>query len=521
MDPTPDFGWLSLLPPLVAIALAIAARQVVVALLVGIGLGAFLVNDFNPLTAVLRTVDHYGVNAVADEGHASILLFSLLLGGAISVVGASGGAAGIATLFSRGAGTARRGLLSTWVMGIAIFFDDYANSLLVGSTMRPITDRLRVSREKLAFLVDATAAPVSSIALVSSWVGVEIGYIGDQFRELGLEGDPYMVFLKTLPFRFYPLLMLWFGLLIVLMGRDFGPMQRAEMRARTTGKVLRDGATPASDFDSEMETNATPRWENAAVPIATIILVAMGGIYFTGRSSLEAGVEPSLRNILSACDATKALLWSSFFGCISGIAMAVFRRSLTFGKALDAWMGGMKSMLTAVTILVLAWALGQVCRDVGTAQYVISVIGPNLHPALLSTVVFLVSAAVSFATGTSWGTMAILFPLVIPLAHHLAPGSETILLGAVSSILAGSVWGDHCSPISDTTILSSMACSCDHIDHVRTQLPYAFVVGLVAIVVAELPVAFGLYPGWAGLLLAAVALWVFVRYVGKPIPEPG
>ena len=512
-------GWMSLLPPLLAILLALALRHVVLALALGVFAGAFVVHDYDPLAGLLRTVDHYAVGAAGDADHASILIFSLLLGGMIGLITKSGGGLGLAAWVTRKATDARRGQLAAWSLGVVIFFDDYANSLLVGSSMRPITDRLRISREKLAFLVDATAAPVASVALVSSWIGVEIGYIAEQFAERGIEADPYVAFLQTLPYRFYPWLMLAFGLMLVWTRRDFGAMRKAELRARTTGKLFADGATPASDFD-DLDIEAPPRARNALVPIVTVIAAATLGMIATGMAACEAeGIEPTVRAIFGNANSLNALLWASAAGGVAALAMALGTKALRLGDGLEAWLAGMKSMLLACVILVLAWSLGAICKELHTADVVVAAIGDGLRPALLPAVVFVVAALVSFATGTSWGTMAILFPLVVPLADELAPGDMNIVLGAVSSILAGSVWGDHCSPISDTTIMSSMASSCDHTDHVRTQLPYALTVGGVSLLVGELGVGFGLYPAWFGLLLGVVVLAAVVRFVGRVVPD--
>ncbi|MEM9070467.1 MAG: Na+/H+ antiporter NhaC family protein [Myxococcota bacterium] len=510
-------GWTALIPPLLAIVLALVFRQVLLALVVGIWAGAFVASGYAPLESALRVVDHYVVRSVADPDHASILVFSLLLGGTIGIVTRSGGGLGLAALVTRLSKSSSLGQLSAWLLGIVIFFDDYANSLLVGSSMRPITDRLRVSREKLAFLVDATAAPVASVALVSSWIGVEVGYIGDQLAAEGVEVDAYWAFLQTLPYRFYPFLMLFFGLALVLMKRDFGPMYAAEMRARETGKVVRPGSSPASDF-SDALPNVTPTPINALVPVLTIVLVAIVGMYLDGRSSV-GGDDPSLREIFGEASSIKALLWASAFGGIAAVVCSLGTRTLSLTQALDAWLDGVKSMLLAAIILVLAWSLGGLCRELHTAEVVIAAIGPWLDPAWISAAVFIVAALVSFATGTSWGTMAILFPLVVPLANELAAGEMEIMYGAIGSILAGAVWGDHCSPISDTTIMSSMASSCDHVDHVRTQLPYALLVGVVSIVFGELATGYGLYPAWVGLVLGALVLFGVIRVLGHRVPD--
>ena len=517
MDDMP--GWVSILPPLLAIGLALLFRHVLVALFLGVWLGALLLADLSPIASFARLLDTHLVGAMADRGHASIVLFSLLLGGMLGLMTQSGGAKGLAAWASTDTRSRRRGQLTTWFLGLLVFFDDYANSLLVGASMRPVTDRLRISREKLAFIVDATAAPVASLALISSWIGVEVGYIADQFAHLGIERDAYLTFIETIPFRFYPILMLLFVFWVGFRGRDFGPMRRAEERALTQGLVSRPGAQPASDFhDEAVPDDVEGRAMNAVVPVVVVVFVAALGIYFDGRAkALEAGLQPSLRAIVGEASSSAAILWATGAGCLSALALSVWSGALSFGKSIDAWMGGMKSMLYAVVILVLAWALGGVCRDLDTAGFLIGAVGDWMSPVWIPASVFVLAALVSFATGTSWGTMAILFPLVVPLAHRIAPGQETILLGTVSSILAGAVWGDHCSPISDTTVLSSMATSCDHMDHVRTQLPYALFIGGVSLSCAELPVAAGWYGPWVGLLVGASVMIVVFELLSRPV----
>jgi Na+/H+ antiporter NhaC len=306
---------------------------------------------------------------------------------------------------------------------------------------------------------------------------------------------------------------------IAARGRDFGPMLRAETRALVDGLISREGAQLASDFhEEEVPAHIPGRPMNALVPVIVVVLVAAIGIYVDGRSkSIAAGMEPTLRTIVGQASSSAAILWATGAGCLCAMLLAVGSGALSFRRSLDAWVSGVRSMIYAVMILVLAWALGGVCRELDTAAFLISVVGDWMAPVWIPASVFLLAAIVSFATGTSWGTMAILFPLVVPLAHQIAPGEETILLGTVSSILAGSVWGDHCSPISDTTVLSSMATSCDHMDHVRTQLPYALLVGVVSLACAELPVAAGWYGPWVGLLVGAVVMVAVFELLSRPV----
>ena len=504
--------WTSVLPPLVAIGLAVLFRQVLVALSAGVFLGACLVADGRIGEAVVRFFDTYIVGALADADHASIIVFSLLLGGMIGVITKSGGGAELATVVTRRATTSRRGGVVTWAMGLVVFFDDYANALIVGSSMRSISDRLRISREKLAFIVDATAAPVSSVALVSSWIAVEVGYIADQFQSLGIEDDAYIAFIKSLPYRFYPWLMLFFVLWVAMSGRDFGPMAKVERAARSGAQPQRSEAPPSEQVRGH--------WIHAVIPIFSLIVIATTVMVYDGwLKVVDAGNEPTLRAVFGAASSTKALLISAGAGSLLAVLSAWVGRVMSFSNLTDAWGDGVKSMMTACMILVLAWALGDICKALQTAEFLTQSIEGMLQPALVPAVVFVLSAVVSFATGTSWGTMAILFPLVVPLAHGLAPNDMVILLGSISAILSGSVWGDHCSPISDTTILSSMATGCDHVAHVRTQLPYAMAVGLVSLVVGEIGVGLGLYPVWVGLVVGAVLLVVILRVLGQRVPD--
>ncbi len=525
-------GILSILPPLLAIALAIVTRQVVVSLFLGVWLGATFVYGYNPFSALLRTVDSYVLNAAGDSSHVSIILFTLLLGGMVGVISKCGGTRGIVDAARPIATSARRAQLATWIMGIVVFFDDYANTLIVGNTMRPITDRLRVSREKLAFIVDATAAPVASIAIISTWIGYELGLIGDSFNSLGITESPYVVFIKTIPYRFYPIFALLIGLAVATSGRDFGPMLRAERRARHQGKPTSDTAVPLADFDSPSlrpDDGVRARWYNAALPILLVILATLVGLYVSGKSALEspAGGEVPFRDIIGAADPYQSLLWASFFGCLAALVLAVGQRLLSVAKAIDAWLAGVKSMLLAIVILILAWSIGSVCRELHTADFVVKSVSGSISPFLVPAAIFIVSAAVSFATGTSWGTMAIIMPIAIPLSYKLPleagldPNQQyVVLIGGISSVLAGAVFGDHCSPISDTTILSSMASSCDHVDHVKTQLPYALLAGTVGVLLGDIPTAYGLSP-WMSLAAGTIVILVFIRLFGRNVARNG
>jgi Na+/H+ antiporter NhaC len=451
----------------------------------------------------------------------------------VGVISRSGGTRGIVERLTPYATTSRRGQLATWAMGVAVFFDDYANTLIVGSTMRPVTDRLRISREKLAYIVDSTAAPVASVVPISTWIGFEVGLIGAAFTQLGLELNPFTVFVESIPYRFYPLLALVLGFTIAASGRDFGPMLRAERRAADEGKLLADGDQALAEYRSDVldpPPGIRLRAVNAVLPMLVVVAVTLAGLWVTGSAALAAsgeappeGLLARVREVFSGSDSFTTLLWASLAGVVVAVLLPLVQRILTVRHTMEAMMEGFKGMLMALVVLVLAWSIGAVCGELHTADWVVALAEGVLSPHWLPVLVFALSAAVSFATGTSWGTMGILIPLVIPIAHGLstaaghAPGDAVygiVMVGTISSVLAGSVWGDHCSPISDTTILSSTASGSDHIAHVRTQLPYALSVGVLGMAVGDVPTAFGLSP-WVSLLVGTAVIVGGVLWLGK------
>lgn len=530
--------WVSLLPPLVAIGFALVMREVILSLFSGIWIGALFLTDFNPLSATARSID-FLIDALLVPDHAAIILFSLLLGGMVGLVTRGGGANGMVDLLEKFATNRTRGQFMTWLAAFFLFFDDYANTLIQGNAFRPISDRLQISREKLAYIVDSTAAPLAVLAVITTWIGFEITQIQNALSGLAAQAtDPgqaaqlqagadnaFLIFLHSLPYLFYPLLAISFVLMIILMKKDFGPMLEAERRAASGGGVLRPGSTPAADTSLESlqpKPGKPRRWVNMALPVLAVIGVALSGLYMTGVSALEPGTEQTLTAIIGGADPFAALLWASFAGCAVAITLVIFQKILTVSEAIESMVGGMQSMLMAIIILVLAWGLGGVTEEVGTGSFLASRLSESLPLGLLPGLIFIIAAITAFSTGTSWGTMAILFPVVVPLVVAMGAGigfaggeHYVILLGSVSSVMAGAVFGDHCSPISDTTVLSSMSSACDLIDHVRTQLPYALVVAVVALFVGELPAAMEwIHPLWS-ILLGLVILYAILHFYGK------
>ncbi|CAN5695055.1 Na+/H+ antiporter NhaC family protein [soil metagenome] len=523
-------GWFSILPPLLAIAVALATRQVVPALFLGIYIGAAMAYGIS-LGALwyglIDTLNVYVIEALSppdgDTGHASIIVFTLMIGGMVGIISRNGGMRGIVNRIVGFASTPQRGQTATGILGVAIFFDDYANTLVVGNTMRSVTDRLKVSREKLAYIVDSTAAPVATIALISTWIGFQVGLIDEAVSNIeGFSESAYSIFLNSIPYAFYPILAVVFVFAVAITGRDFGPMYAAEVRSRTEGKVLRDDAdvdSAASGDELEPDAETPERAFNAVIPIVVLIGVAMIGLYITGSGD-------SLQDIIGSADPFSSLVWGSLLGVLVAVALTLGQRLLSLGETMNAWYVGLRAMLFVLLILVMAWALAAVTDVLHTGDYLVSVLGESLSPAVVPALIFVVAAATAFATGTSWGTMGILIPLTVPLSWAILqangmdnPDGYHILYASVSSVLAGSVWGDHCSPISDTTIISSMASGSDHIDHVRTQLPYALFTGIVALLIGLLPIGFGL-PWWLMMPIAtAVAIGGLIIFGKKADDE--
>ncbi len=550
--------WMSLLPPLIAIIMALILREVVLSLFIGIFSGAFILNGFSFsgfFDALVSVVDTYIVKALTDSGHASVIIFSLLIGGMVAIISRNGGMAGVVEKLAGFANSPRNSQLVTWFLGVAIFFDDYANTLIVGNTVRPMTDKHRVSREKLAYIVDSTAAPVAAVAFITTWIGAEIGYISGAIEQIdGLSGSAYGMFLSSLNYAFYPILTLIFILMLVFMQKDYGPMYKAEVRARTTGQLYSSKQKAESENDTNMD-DLSPiegikhNWYNAFIPVMMVILITIIGLVSTGMASsfsalVEKGVElpntwgaiwenintldpenSKLGILIGNSDSYVALLWASLAGVVSAILLSFAGRIMNLEKAIATLLEGIQTMMPAIIILVLAWSLASITEELHTADYLSQMIAGNISPYLMPMLTFILAAAIAFATGSSWGTMAILYPLMLPATWAVCQTAglptETampIFYNVISCVLAGAVFGDHCSPISDTTILSSLATNCNHIDHVRTQLPYAITVGIVSIALGYFSVFVGL-PSIINFAIGVGILFLVIKFMGKQIPD--
>ncbi|MBI2900514.1 MAG: Na+/H+ antiporter NhaC family protein [Planctomycetes bacterium] len=508
-------AWLCLVPPLLCIVLAFTTRQVILSLAFGVAAGAALVAGFGAadlLRSPVLALDTV-VGEVSQPQHALILTTLLLVGGLIGIMAYSGGMRGFVDRFAGFLRTRRSGMVATWGLCLGLFFDDYANSLIAGNTMRSLTDRLRISREKLAYLVDSTAGPITALGLVSTWIFLEE-------KTLLASGiaDPAEI-LRLVPYGFYTLFAIAFVFLIAATSRDFGPMYAAEVRAITTGQLLRLGARPMVDREIADVThveNLRERWHNVLVPVAVLVGLTLVSLIVTGmRNPSRPAAAAGVLQILQYARPFRAFLWGTAGATVVAAVLVLARRHLELPQLFEGWLRGMRSMLVAAVLLVLAWSMGQMCRDLSVGRYLAAHLpGASMTP-WLPAAAFLVCAATSVAVGSAWSTLALLLPVLAPLATGQPDG---IQLGVLAAVLSGSLFGDHVSPISDTTIISSLGSACDHIDHVRTQGPYAVAVAAVATAFGFVPVGFGVSP-YLCLPLGVAALAGVVFLLGKRLPR--
>lgn len=519
-------GWLSVLPPIVAIGLALLTRRVIPSLLAGIFVGAWFYAGLSATGlwyGLLDVIDTWVLRALVPAdggtGHMSIMLFTMLIGGMVGIVYRNGGASAIVEALTGWARTRKKGEVAAAGVGTAVFFDDYSSLLVTGNAVRPITDRLRVSREKLSYIVDTTSAPIATFALVTTWIGFQVGLIGDATAGLeGYEATPYATFLGALPYMFYPILAFLFMWMVVLTGRDFGPMARAQ--ARALDGPLSGGAAEEQGKDELTVKEGIPyRAINAWLPIAVLIVVTIAALFVTGSGE-------TVTDIIGSADSFSALLWGSLLSVLVAGALSVGQGVLSLGETVDAWLDGVKAMFGVLVILTLAWALSDVTDALNAAGYLAHLLGEQLSPVWMPSLIFLLAAGISFATGTSWGTMGILLPLAVPLAWAVGETQglagadlQSLLYATTAAVLGGAIWGDHTSPISDTTVLAAATSQCGLIEHVNTQLPYGILVGAVAVGGGLIPVGFG-YPWWIGMIGSLVLLYLVLLLIGRRTGEP-
>ncbi|PIS28824.1 MAG: sodium:solute symporter [Candidatus Marinimicrobia bacterium CG08_land_8_20_14_0_20_45_22] len=461
-----EIGWVSVLPPLIAILLAIFSRQVFISLGVGIWIGWTILSGWNPLIGVAATLDSF-VNVFKDADNTRIILFSAMVGSLIALTQRSGGVNGfVQYLFQKNLIKSRKGAqILAWTLGIVIFIESSIKILIVGTICRLLFDKLKISREKLSFFADSTSAPVCMLIPLNAWGAFVIGLLAAQ----GVS-EPTKVLIQSLPLNFYSIFAVITVLVVALTGWNFGPMKKAEHRVFVEGKLLRDGAVPLVD---ESITEMKPiegkphRARNLIVPILVMSFSMPAMLVITGHGNLTHG------------SGSTAVFWSVVIAI--GVAAVMYRLQglMKTQEIMDMVLKGAGGMISLALLMLLAFSLGNTCKSLGTGLYMANLTSSFLSPHLVPAIVFFVSALVAFATGTSFGTFSLMIPLAIPLVNSL--GINLPL--TVAAVLSGGVFGDHCSPISDTTLVASMSAACDHIDHVNTQLPYAVLNASLAFIV--------------------------------------
>lgn len=507
----------SILPPLVAIVLCFITKNVLLSLFLGIFTGGLLLNSFNPLSAFGYSLDKI-VGSVADEWNAKLLLFNLIMGAGIAFIWKLGGSKALADWAKTKIKTRRSATVWAWLLGVIVFFNDYINAAIVGNVTRDIFEEHKISKEKLSYILDSTSAPVATF-FISDWIAYQLGMIQKGMESANITGiSPLSAFLGSIPFNLYCLFTVLLVGIIAITSWDFGPMLKAELRAQKEGKTKRDGAVPMLDVDFELgkPIETKPMILTFVLPIVALIGVTIWGFYYTGAKAGGATLIEKLGN----ADAATALLWGAFAMMLTGIAIAIGFKLMTISETMKTVLDGFKLMLLACAILVLAWSIGSVTKDVDLSGYVVSLVKEDSSFFLIPPIIFIIGALVSFATGTSWGTMAILTPIAIPIAYKVTGDAWLSVTSMAGVVFAGSIFGDHCSPISDTTVLSSIFSGSDHMDHVNTQIPYALLTAFVALLMYFVYGAFRTSPFiliTVGLVLVILLARVLNRYSIKRI----
>lgn len=457
--------WLSILPPISAIILALITKQVYISLFIGIWLGWTILSEFNPLLGLIKSVDAI-IDVFKEPANTRVIIFSALVGALIALTQRSGGVQGFINLVSKRnfINSRKKAQIFAWAIGMSIFVESSITCLVTGTVSRPIFDKLKISREKLAYICDSTSAPVCIMIPLNAWGAYVIGLL----TQVGVKNE-IQIFISAIPFNFYAIFAILLVLLTALTGFDFGPMRKAELRAINEGKVIADGAMPliADEIINIFpKPDANLKARNMIIPVLTMIIMMPIGLYITGNGNITNG------------SGSTSVLWAVMTSIFVAAVLYKIQKILSIRETIELALKGMGGLIPLAVLMTFAFAIGAVCKELKTGEYVAHLASKFINPKLLPSIVFLTSCFISFSTGTSWGTFAIMIPIAVPAG--IALGSNLPLI--VASVLSGGVFGDHCSPISDTTIVSSMASACDHLDHVKTQLPYAITSAFLALI---------------------------------------
>jgi len=462
-----EFSWLSVIPPLFAILLAIKTRQVFLSLFLGIVVGWVIISGGNILVGFELSIQSL-VDVFQDPGNTRVVIFCALVGALISLTQANGGVQGFVDFIQKKniVTSRRRASVFSFFVGCIVFIESSISCLVTGTIFHPIFEKFKISREKLAYICDTTSSPICILIPLNAW-GAYVVSLLEKESAFGGMSDPVSLFLSTIPLNFYAILSVLFAGFIAFSYKDFGAMKKAEIRSLETGKTIADGAVPMISEDVaslKPKKGIKHKSLNMIVPIFVMIVMMPVSLLITGNGNLTSG------------SGSTAVLWSVLAAIFVAGSISLIQRILTLKEVMDYTLKGISGLVPLAILMVLAFSIGETCRTLGTGIYVASLSKNFLSPSAIAPILFITSCFISFATGTSWGTFAIMIPIAVPTAVY----ANASLPLSIASVLSGSVFGDHCSPISDTTIVSSMASACDHIDHVRTQLPYAISIAVLS-----------------------------------------
>ena len=528
-----ELSIITLIPTILAVILAFITHNVLFSLLVGFLSGVLILTFVDSTSISQFPIQLFNQtytslkNVIIDIGNLEVMLLVLVVGGMIEVVRSSGGFEALAIRLTKRINTPRKAGLIGSLLGCLIFFDDYANSLIVGPIMKPITDRVKVSREKLSYIVDSTAAPVTGIALISSWVAVEISAIDSGLEIVGSDLSSFYLFVNSIPFCFYCLFCLSFIFLNSILGRDFGPMLKAEKRARNGQPVSEESKAIESNSHNEIKDRIGKRIFVGVGSILLLVLFATISFYINGRknaivaNALDITSPFNIRNlmtIISYADTINLVTLSALIGSLFAIIFGCIFKLFDLKNAIKSWLVGAKNLFPTIIVLIFAWSLADVTYRLGTTYYIVEIISANVPSVLTPALIFVTCCVVSCASG-SYGSLFVVMPLAIPLAFKVVSmgvgiDEEVYLLICVASVMAGSIFGDHCSPVTDCTILSALGSGCTTMEHCRTQLPYAITCAVISIICGILLTSIGVNV-YISLIIGIVAQVLIFMIIGK------
>ncbi|SCJ57136.1 Malate-2H(+)/Na(+)-lactate antiporter [uncultured Eubacterium sp.] len=494
-----DFGILSILPPLLAILLAFITKNVLLSLIAAVFVGATMIAG-NPIVGFVDIFGNYMIPKIADPWNAGVIAMTLFVGCFSVMLERGGGAWAFGQAVKDKITTRKQGQIAGWIGGLMIFFSDSSNSVIVGPILRAVTDRLKISREKLAYICDSTASSVPLLLPITGWGALVMGI----YKESLPAGTNLVdVFVKSVPFNLYTITIILMVLVIAVTGWDFGPMRKAEIRARKLGKLVADDAHIKKSETFQLKEGAHPTAWGLIAPLIVLIGSLFATMYYTGPKG------EGFMNTITNSDTMLSLTVAFFSAALVGVLIAMKNKVLTFKESYQVFIDGFQQMIEAILILIFAWCIGGVTSDVGAADYIVEATRGFMTPGIMFISLFVTACITSFATGSSWGSFAIFLPIAIPLAL----ANDVSIYPAIGASLAGSLFGDHCSPISDSTILASLGASCDHLAHVKTQLPYAVLAALASI--AGFVTAAITMNGFISLAVSIVCMVAFLYVMNK------